>query len=241
MRDPRLAVVTPTLNEVGNIGVLVSKLLALQPCPSVYVMDDASTDGTLESLEALSTEQANLHLVRRAGPRGYGRACTEGLERAVEEGAELVLQMDADLSHDPCYIPSMIEAAAEADLVLGSRYIDGISVVRWSLRRLMLSSAANSYVRLLAGLRVRDCTTGFRLWRGSLLERLALGDIGSDGYAFLVETLFRASRIGARITEIPIIFVERESGESKLSRKVFLESALLPWRLTARRLFSRPR
>jgi dolichol-phosphate mannosyltransferase len=185
VRDPRLAVVTPTLNEVGNIGVLVSKLLALQPCPSVYVMDDASTDGTLESLEALSTEQANLHLVRRAGPRGYGRACTEGLERAVEEGAELVLQMDADLSHDPC--------------------------------------------------------TGFRLWRGSLLERLALGDIGSDGYAFLVETLFRASRIGARITEIPIIFVERESGESKLSRKVFLESALLPWRLTARRLFSRPR
>ncbi|MEJ2086824.1 MAG: polyprenol monophosphomannose synthase [Acidobacteriota bacterium] len=237
MSAPSLAIVTPTLNEAGNIETLVSKLLELEPRPSIYVMDDGSTDGTLEGLEAIAAANPSLHRIRRTGARGYGRACVDGLERALEGGAELVLQMDADLSHDPRYIPSMLAASSEADLVLGSRYVDGISVVRWSLRRLMLSTAANRYVRSLAGLRPQDCTTGFRLWSASLLRRMDLDTIRSEGYGFLVETLFRASRLGARIVEVPIIFVERESGESKLSSRVFVESALLPWRLLARRLF----
>ena len=232
-----LAVVVPTLNEFGSIESLVTSLLKLEPRPSIYVMDDGSTDGTLESLDEIAAVNPNLHRIRRTGPRGYGRACVDGLELALAGGAELVLQMDADLSHDPRYIPSMLEASSEADLVLGSRYVDGISVVRWSLRRLALSTTANRYVRFLAGLRPQDCTTGFRLWKAELLERIGLGDVRSEGYGFLVETLFRASRLGARIVEVPIIFVERESGESKLSSRVFVESALLPWRLLAQRLF----
>jgi len=232
-----LAVVVPTLNEFGSIERLVTSLLELDPRPSIYVMDDGSTDGTLESLDAIAAVSPNVHRIRRTGPRGYGRACVDGLERALAAGAELVLQMDADLSHDPHYIPSMLEASSEADLVLGSRYVDGISVVRWSLRRLMLSTAANRYVRFLAGLRPQDCTTGFRLWKAELLEQIDLTDVRAEGYGFLVETLFRASRLGARIVEVPIIFVERESGQSKLSSRVFVESALLPWRLLAQRLF----
>lgn len=228
---------TPTLNEVGNIGGLVAKLLKVQPQPAIYVMDDGSTDGTLESLESVAADYGDLHCIRRTGTRGYGRACAEGLQRALDDGNELVVQMDADLSHDPIYLPSMVESATRADLVIGSRYLDGISVVRWSLRRLFLSTAANRYVRFLAGLEPRDCTSGYRLWRADLLRSLAPHRIRSEGYSFQVETLFRASRLGARIAEVPIIFVERGSGESKLSSRVFIESALLPWRLLAERVF----
>lgn len=239
MADPKLAIVIPTRNEVGNAPSLVSELFSLGLEPSVFVMDDASTDGTVESLERLAVEHDGLHVVRRSGPRGYGRACVEGLLCALRGGAELVLQMDGDGSHDPRYVPSMIEASREADLVLGSRYVHGISVVNWSLKRLLLSTAANRYIRLFTGLKVRDCTTGFRLWRRALLENLVLEDVRSDGYSFLVETLFRARRAGAKVVEVPIIFVERRAGESKLSLRVFLESALLPWRLLAQRLVGR--
>jgi dolichol-phosphate mannosyltransferase len=234
-----LAVVIPTRNEAGNIPLLLPQLFALDLALRVFVLDDNSTDGTVEAVERLAAAHPGLRLVRRTGTPGYGRACVEGLTLALREGAEQVVQMDADLSHDPRYIPDMIAAGAHADLVLGSRYVNGISVVNWSLQRLLLSTGANLYARLLAGLRVRDCTTGFRLWRRSLLERIDLEGIRSDGYSFLIETLFAATRAGARIEEVPIIFVERRSGESKLSLRVFLESLLLPWRLLAQRLLGR--
>jgi dolichol-phosphate mannosyltransferase len=232
---PRLAIVVPTRNEVENVAELIQQLHALGLDLSVYVMDDDSTDGTVEVVERLARSHPNLALVRRTANPGYGRACIEGLQRAVAAGAERVVQMDADLSHDPRYVPALLAASEEADLVLGSRYVHGVSVVNWSLKRLALSVGANQYARTLAGLRVRDCTTGFRLWRRSLLERLPLGQIRSNGYSFLIETLFHATREGARIVEVPIVFVERRSGESKLGSRVFLESCLLPWRLLARR------
>jgi dolichol-phosphate mannosyltransferase len=163
------------------------------------------------------------------------------MQAAVLTNARYICQMDADLSHDPRYVPALVEAAAHADLVLGSRYVQGISVVNWSLKRLLLSTWANEYVRLLGGLRVRDCTTGFRLWRRPLLERIGLEQIHSDGYSFLVETLFRATRLGGRVVEVPIIFVERQFGESNLSKRVVLESAVLPWRLLATRIRARLR
>ncbi len=234
-----LAIVIPTRNEAANVPLLLPPLLALGLARRVYVMDDASSDGTVEAVETLAARHAELVLVRRTGPPGYGHACAEGLRRALAEGAELCLQMDADLSHDPRYVPALVEAAANADLVLGSRYLHGISVVNWSLRRLLLSTWANGYVRALAGLRVRDCTTGFRLWRRALLERIGLESVHSGGYSFLVETLFRATRLHARIREVPIIFVERRFGESNLSKRVVVESAWLPWRLLASRLRDR--
>jgi dolichol-phosphate mannosyltransferase len=236
-----LAIVIPTRNEAANVPLLLPPLLALGLARRIYVMDDASSDGTVEAVEKLAAEHPEVVLVRRTGPRGYGRACAEGLRRALDEGAELCLQMDADLSHDPRYVPDLVAAAAGADLVLGSRYVQGISVVNWSLRRLLLSTWANEYVRALGGLRVSDCTTGFRLWRRPLLERIGLERIHSDGYSFLVETLFRATRAGARVREVPIIFVERKFGQSNLSKRVVLESAWLPWRLLASRIRDRLR
>lgn len=235
----RLAVVIPTWNEAGNVDVLVESLFALDLDlgleVSVWVMDDGSTDGTLEALDAIAARRPLLHVVRRPGPRGYGRSCVDGLLRALGDGADLLLQMDGDLSHDPQYVSALLAAASRADLVLGSRYANGISVVNWSLSRLLLSTAANRYVRALAGLPLSDCTTGYRLWRRALLERLRLSDVRSEGYSFLVEMLFRASRAGARIEEVPIVFVERRSGTSKLSGRVVVESALLPWKLLAQR------
>jgi dolichol-phosphate mannosyltransferase len=236
MLGVRLAVVIPTWNEAGNIGLVLDGLFRLPLDLRVLVLDDGSTDGTLEALAARPEAGARLEVIRRQGPRGYGRASREGLARALGLGFDLVCQMDGDLSHDPVYLPAMIEAAAGADLVLGSRYVNGVSVVNWSMTRLLLSTAANHYVRLLAGLAPRDCTTGFRLWRRELLLRLDLGRVRSEGYSFLVETLYLAAAAQGRIAEVPIVFVERKSGESKLDARVLAESALRPWQLLGRRL-----
>jgi dolichol-phosphate mannosyltransferase len=153
------------------------------------------------------------------------------LMRALSDGADLIFQMDADFSHDPKYLPDMAAAATDADLVLGSRYLRGVSVVNWPLHRIILSSFANRYIRTITGLDVRDCTTGFRCWRREALARLPFERLFSEGYSFLVEQLYVAHRIGCRVREVPIIFVERREGSSKVSSRVLLESAIVPWRL----------
>jgi dolichol-phosphate mannosyltransferase len=238
----RIAVVVPTRDEVGDAPSLTGELLALPLDLRVLVMDDASTDGTVEALEAIAARDARVRLVRRSGPRGYGRACAEGLGIGLAEGAEYLVQMDGDGSHSPGHLPALLAAAESgADLVLGSRYLRGISVVNWPLHRLMLSLGANRYVRALTGLRASDCTSGYRLWRASALARVELGSLRSEGYAFQVESLFRAARLGARVAEVPIVFVERRGGLSKMSSRVILESALLPWALLVRRLLGRRR
>ncbi len=170
------------------------------------------------------TYPGRLSVIHRTGARGLGRSLVAGLTRALADGADLIFQMDADFSHDPKYLPAMAAAAADADLVLGSRYLHGVSVVNWPLHRLILSSLANQYVRTVTGLEEKDCTTGFRCWRREALARLPLDSLISDGYAFLVEQLYLARRLGCRIREIPIIFVERREGASKLSSSVLLES-----------------
>lgn len=236
----RIAVVVPTRNEVDYAPILVRELLAKPLDLSVWVMDDGSTDGMLERLAPIEAADPRLRVVRRSGPRGYGRACVDGLERGLAAGAEILVQMDGDGSHDPRYLDDLLAAAAAgADLVIGSRYLHGVSVVHWPLRRLMLSVGANRYVRALTGLSPTDCTSGYRLWRAPLLARLGLGTLRSEGYSFLVETLFRARGLGARVAEVPIIYVERRGGASKMSGRVMVESAFLPWRLLLRRLFGR--
>jgi dolichol-phosphate mannosyltransferase len=172
--------------------------------------------------------------MHRTGRRGLGVSYLDGFRHAVRSDADLVVQMDADRSHDPQYLPAMIAATASADLVVGSRYMHGISVVNWPLRRIILSSFANVYIRWVTGLGVNDCTTGYRCWRREALARLPLERIVSEGYSFVVEVTFLAAVHGLRITESPIIFIERREGSSKLSSGILLESLVTPWRLVLR-------
>jgi dolichol-phosphate mannosyltransferase len=229
-------IVTPTYNERENLPDLVRAILA-HPETRVMVVDDQSPDGTGAIADALATEYPNrVMVVHRTGKRGLGRSYVEGLQIALEEGVELICQMDADWSHDPKYLPEMVRAAADHDVVIGSRYLRGVSVVNWPLRRIVLSAFANRYIRAITGLRVQDCTSGYRCWRREMLAKLPLDRVVSDGYAFLVEMLYEAHRRGARIGEVPIIFVERRLGVSKLSGSVLFESGITPWSLRLRSL-----
>ena len=233
----RVTVVIPTYNERENIVSLLEEVLRFDGFRAI-VVDDDSPDGTGDAAEGVAARfPGRVCVLHRKGRRGLGLSYVEGLAAALEEGTDIVCQMDADFSHDPKYLPSLVEAASRYDLVLGSRYVKGISVVNWPLRRLVLSTLANRYIRAVTGLAVNDCTGGFRCWRTEALARIPLKHIVSDGYAFLVEMLYEAARRGCRIGEVPIVFVERREGASKLSTAVLWESLLMPWRLRVRGLF----
>lgn len=239
MSTPRTLVVIPTYNERENIGPLVRQVLGHDGC-QVMVVDDQSPDGTGAVADDLAREfPERVEVIHRVGKRGLGRSYVEGFGRALQRDVDLICQMDADFSHDPKYLPSLIAAAADCDLVVGSRYLNGISVVNWPLRRLILSTFANRYIRAVTGLAVQDCTGGFRCWRRNALGRIPLARIVSDGYSFMVEVLFEAARQGCRIGEVPIVFVERRVGTSKLTGGVLAESVLMPWRLRLRTLLGR--
>jgi dolichol-phosphate mannosyltransferase len=228
-------VVVPTYNERENLPLLARGVLAL-PGFRMLVVDDGSPDGTGDVADALTREYpGRVEVMHRTGKRGLGRSYIDGLRHALSTtDAELICQMDADLSHNPEYLPALAAATANADLVIGSRYLNGVSVVNWPLHRIFLSAFGNRYIRAVTQLSPSDCTSGFRCWRREALARLPLDTMVSDGYAFLVEMLFDAARNGSRIAEVPIIFVERRQGQSKLSSNVLLESLIMPWRLTLR-------
>lgn len=228
-------VLIPTYNEKENLPVLVKDLMAI-PGVHVMVLDDQSPDGTGKVADQLAVEYPGRVMpLHRSGQRGLGVSYLEGFHRAIEGDFDFVGQMDADLSHDPKYLPAMIDLAAKsADLVIGSRYLNGISVVNWPLRRIILSQFANFYIRTVTGLQLRDITTGYRIWRRTSLARLPLDRIVSDGYAFLLDVTFMAADAGLRIEESPIIFIERRQGASKLSSGVLLESLITPWKLILR-------
>jgi dolichol-phosphate mannosyltransferase len=224
-------VIVPTYNERKNIPVLVAGLMAHQGV-RVLVVDDQSPDGTGEVAEALAREYpGRVEVMHRTGRRGFGRSYIDGIKKAIDEPVDVLCQMDADLSHDPKQLPDLIAATAHAEVVIGSRYIPGGEIVNWPLRRRILSRVANFYIRRVTRLSARDCTSGYRCWRRSALATVPLDRFISDGYSFLVEMLFVASRSGHRIAEVPITFVERREGESKVSRAVLIESAITPWRL----------
>ncbi len=238
MRTPPLVlVVTPTYNERDNLPVLVRQVMARGPEFSILVVDDASPDGTGAVADALAAEYpGRMHVMHRTGKRGLGRSYVDALSLAVTMDVDLVCQMDADFSHDPQYLPDLVRAVVEDgyDLVIGSRYLRGVSVVNWPLSRLILSTFANRYVRGITGLPARDCTSGYRCWRREALASLPLRQFVSDGYAFLVEMLFAAMGHRCRIGEVPIIYVERREGQSKMSQGVIMESVFVPWRLVFR-------
>ena len=228
-------VLVPTYNEKDNIPVLVADLMTIAGV-SVMVLDDQSPDGTGKIADELAVKfPGRVLALHRTGPRGLGVSYLEGFHRAIESDYDFVCQMDADLSHDPKYLPDMIaKAAAGADLVIGSRYLNGISVVNWPLRRIILSSFANFYIRTVTGLHLRDITTGYRCWRRASLAELPLDRIVSNGYAFLLDVTFMAANAGLSIVESPIIFIERRQGASKLSGGVLFESLFTPWKLIMR-------
>jgi dolichol-phosphate mannosyltransferase len=229
-------VIVPTYNERDTLPVVGRELLDF-PDLRLMIVDDRSPDGTGTVADAIAARHpGRVSVLHRDGVRGLGRSYVDGMRAALSTDADLIVQMDADHSHDPADVPRMISAAAHADLVIGSRYVAEGRIVNWPLHRLILSAGANRYIRVLTGLDVHDITSGFRCWRREALLRIPLERIASDGYAFQVEMTWHATRAGSRIREVPITFVERRQGVSKLSGRVILESAVLPWRLAARRV-----
>ena len=226
-------VVIPTYNERDNIPPLVERLLAHDDV-RVLVVDDNSPDRTGDVADALAArDPSRVSVLHRTTDRGFGRSYIDGITRALREPVDVICQMDADFSHDPDRVPELIAATRSADVAIGSRYVPGGAIVNWPKRRLLLSRFANAYVRAITGMQTHDCTSGFRCWRRAALEALPLDRFVSDGYSFLVEMLYTAARQGRRIAEVPITYVERREGQSKMSRAVILESAVTPWRLIA--------
>jgi dolichol-phosphate mannosyltransferase len=221
----RAIVVFPTYNELANLEALLQKLKQYAPDLHVLIIDDNSPDGTGKLADDLSAaDPERISVLHRERKEGLGRAYVEGFKEALKRGYEYILQMDADLSHDPVHLPDFFANIRNHDLVVGSRYLNGISVVNWDLKRLVLSKLASNYVRLITRMPFTDPTSGFNCWRREALEAIDFQDAFSIGYVFLVELKYKAHRKGFRISEVPIIFIERKSGDSKMDWAVIWEA-----------------
>ena len=232
-------IIVPTYNELENIRRLLPELMALGPDIRVLVVDDNSPDGTGKLADELAAENDRISVLHRPGKLGLGSAYVAGFKYAIQQDVDCVFEMDADFSHDPAMIPEFIEEIASCDVVIGSRYISGINVVNWPMSRLLLSYFANIYTRLVTGMTIRDTTSGYKCFRREVLEHIELDEVRSDGYAFQIEMNFRCWQKGYRLREIPIIFVDRRSGTSKLSRGVINEAVWIVWWLRLQRLLRR--
>ena len=232
-------VVLPTYNELDNFSRIVPAILSQDPSLEILVVDDNSPDGTGQVADALASENPRIHVLHRTGKLGLGSAYRDGFKYVLSQGADFIIEMDADFSHDPAMLPQLLNAMEQSDLVIGSRYKNGISVVNWPLRRLMLSYGANWYTRLITGMTIMDCTSGFKCFSRTLLRRINLDSIKSDGYSFQIEMHFWCSQLKARISEIPIIFIDRRAGDSKMSKAIVWEAVGMVWKLKFASLFRR--
>jgi dolichol-phosphate mannosyltransferase len=224
-------VIIPTYNERDNIRDVIRRVLG-QPVPlDILIVDDNSPDGTGELVAELSQQNKRIHLLRRSGKLGLGTAYITGFRYALEHNFDFIFEMDADLSHDPDEIPKFLKAAQEAHLVIGSRYINGVNVVNWPLSRLLLSYFASVYARTITGLPVRDTTSGYKCFRRQTLEGIDLGSVRAGGYAFQIEMKWRVWMAGFKLKEIPITFVDRTVGKSKMSKSIVREAMMLVWKL----------
>lgn len=223
--------VVPTYNERDNISKLVSVILLQDDDLHVLIVDDNSPDGTGAIADTISAANDRVHVMHREGKLGLGSAYRQGFAKALEMGATYIFEMDADFSHDPAMIPVFLEKMRDYDVVVGSRYLNGVSVVNWPLRRLMLSYFASVYTRMITGLRLSDCTSGFKCFRGTVLQSVGLESVQSDGYSFQIEMNFRCFEKGFRIGEVPIIFIDRHAGTSKMSKKIVREAVIMVWKL----------
>ncbi len=241
----RTIVVVPTYDEAGNIVELLHRLRAVAPSVAILVVDDASPDGTGALAEAAGVELGGVEVLHRPGKAGLGRAYRQGFDRALAAGYEVVVQMDADLSHDPAALPTLLAPleAGTADMVIGSRYVLGGSIPAWPWHRRALSRLGNRYATAALGVQARDITSGYRSYLAPVLAGLDLGSVRADGYGFMIELAHRASRRGVRITEVPITFADRVRGESKMSGRIIVEALLLVtwWGAADRVIGSAPR
>jgi dolichol-phosphate mannosyltransferase len=232
-------VIVPTYNERENLPPLVQRILTLPVAVDLLVVDDNSPDGTGKIADELAAKHPSIHILHRAEKSGLGRAYCDGFAWALARGYQSVFEMDGDFSHNPDDIPAFLAALRDADLVLGSRYCNGIRVINWPLKRLMLSLFAARYVRLITGLPVSDPTGGFKCFRRRTLESIDLRAVASNGYSFQIELSHKVWRQGMRIAEVPIVFTDRFQGHSKMSRKIVWEAIWITWRLLAENRFRR--
>ncbi len=231
--------IIPTYNEIDNIARIIPAALKQSPDLHILVMDDNSPDGTAAAVKGIMASEPRVHLIERPGKMGLGSAYVTGFKYALKEGYEYVLEMDADFSHNPDDLPRLLGAAAKKDLVIGSRYCQGVNIVNWPFKRLLISYFASKYVRVITGMPVKDPTGGFKCFNRKVLEAIDLDRILSDGYAFQIEMNFRAWAKGFRLQEIPIVFTDRVNGVSKMSRHIVWEAAWMVWRLHFLRLLGK--
>jgi dolichol-phosphate mannosyltransferase len=225
-------VIVPTYNERENIPRLIPEILSRDPRLEILVVDDNSPDGTGDLVTEMAAAEPRLHILRRAGKLGLGTAYLDGFRWGLDRSYDCLFEMDADFSHDPAHLPKFLEAIESYDVVLGSRYLHGrVTVVNWPISRLLLSYFANVYARWVTGLPLADATGGFKCFRREVLQAIALDRVESNGYAFQIEMSFRAWKKGFRLGEIPIMFVDRDIGESKMSKKIVREAVWRVWRL----------
>jgi dolichol-phosphate mannosyltransferase len=232
-------VIIPTYNEADNIQRVIRGVFDQALPLDILVVDDASPDGTSDLVRELMAEEERLHLETRTGKFGLGSAYLHGMSWALERDYEYIFEMDADLSHDPRYLPDLFWVLMEYDIALGSRYVRGVNVINWPMSRLLLSWMANIYSRLVTGLPVHDSTSGFKGFHREVLEQIDLSRVRSDGYAFQIEMVFRAWKLGFRVREVSITFVERRSGISKMSKGVIWEAVWMVWYLRFMSLLGR--
>ena len=232
----RYLVCVPTYNERANLPLIVPAILAQDPRLEVLVIDDGSPDGTGDLADELAASDPRVHVLHRSAKQGLGRAYLAGFEWALERGYDFIFEMDADFSHDPAFLPRFIEAIRSADIVIGSRYKQGVNVINWPISRLLLSLGANQYARIVTGLPITDSTGGFKCFRRKVLEAIDFTRVRSNGYAFQIEMSYRAWRKGFTLVEIPIVFTDRVEGHSKMSRRIVREAIWMVWSLRFRAL-----
>jgi dolichol-phosphate mannosyltransferase len=232
-------VVLPTYNEIDSLEGVIGRVLEQDPRLAILVVDDGSPDGTGELADRLAAATDRIDVLHREGKQGLGSAYITGFRWALERDYEWVFEMDADGSHDPARLTDMIDATSDLDVVVGSRYLRGVNVINWPMSRLLLSYYANRYARFVTGLRLADSTSGFKCFKREVLDALDLGKVGSTGYAFQIEMNFRAWKRGFTVGEIPIVFVDREAGESKMSGAIVREAVWRVWVLRLKSMFGR--
>ena len=238
-RVGRGLVILPTYNEIESLEQVVDRILRQDSRLSVLVVDDGSPDGTGDLADRLASASERVHALHREGKLGLGSAYVTGFRWALERGYDWIFEMDADGSHDPARLTDMIEATGDLDVVVGSRYLRGVNVVNWPMSRLLLSYFANRYARMVTGLRLADSTSGFKCFKREVLAALDLDAVQSTGYAFQIEMNYRAWKRGFSVGEIPIVFVDREAGESKMSPAIVREAVWRVWALRTRSMFGR--
>jgi len=231
------SIIAPIYNELENLPKLLPEVLSKDEGLEILIVDDNSPDGTADFVENESKINNRIHIIKRPSKLGLGTAYIEGFKYALQNGYQLIFEMDADFSHDPDEIPRFIEEINTADVVLGSRYINGVNVINWPMRRLLLSWFANWYTRIITGLPVHDATGGFKCFKREVLEAIDLDKVKSNGYSFQIEMNYKAWKKGFKLKEIPIIFMDRVKGNSKMSKKIVREAITMVWKLRFKSLF----